>query len=62
MRWGLHIAATWEIQLNDLCVAEMWPYVKLLLLLVIVIHCRSQGLSIAVSDTEHAYISHAVAT
>ena len=32
---GVHIGATWEIQLNRPCVAAMRPYVKLLCSLVL---------------------------
>jgi len=28
--YGVHIGATWRIQLNRLCVAAMLPYVRLL--------------------------------
>jgi len=28
--YGVHIAATWHIQLKHPCAAAMWPYVKLL--------------------------------
>ena len=35
--YGVHIGATWRIRLNRACAAAMWPYVKLLWSLVIII-------------------------
>jgi len=34
---GVHIGAIWQIQLNHLCAPAMWPYVKLLSPLVILL-------------------------
>jgi len=35
--YGVHIGATWRIQLNRLCVAARWSYVRLLWPLAIII-------------------------
>ena len=41
--YGVHICATWRIRLNRPCVAAMWPYVKLLSPLVIMVALRNRA-------------------